>query len=248
MKIYKAYKFKIKTKAREKHFFSKVGGCVRLVWNKSLAMQKANCEYINKQFVKLGGYSMNESEAKKLKKQLYREYFPTGFDIITKALVSIWKKSEELSFLNECPADSLLKPLRDLDKAFVKTFTKKGGFPKFKEKGLRDSIHFSKGFKIKDNKVFLPKLGWVKFFKTCDIEGTIKNITVTSDGFGNWYASFCTEAERNVESRTISEVGIDLGITNFVALSNGEIIKKAWKCVVCIRHKIVLYCIVLYYY
>lgn len=226
MLVQKAFKFKIKTNAKEKVFFSKVAGCVRLVWNKSLALQKGNCEYINQQFVKLGGYSMNESEAKKLKKQLYREYFPTGFDIITKALVPIWKKSEELSFLNECPAQSLQKPLGDLDKAFFKAFTKKGGFPKFKKKGLRDSIYFPQGFKIKDNKVFLPKVGWVKFFKTRDIEGTIKNITVTSDGFGNWFASFCTEQERNIEKRTIGEIGIDLGITNFSALSNGEIIKK----------------------
>jgi len=226
MIVQKAYKFKIKTNAKEKVFFSKVAGCVRLVWNKSLALQKANCEYINQQFVKLGGYSMNESEAKKLKKHLYREYFPTGFDIITKALVPIWKKSEELSFLNECPAQSLQKPLGDLDKAFFKAFTKKSGFPKFKKKGNRDSIYFPQGFKVKDNKVFLPKLGWVKFFKTRNIEGIIKNITVTSDGFGNWFASFCTEQKQTIERRIDGEIGIDLGITNFVALSNKEIIKK----------------------
>lgn len=226
MIVQKAYKFKIKTNAREKVFFSKVAGCVRLVWNKSLALQRANCEYINQQFARLGGYSMSESEAKKLKKYLYKEYFSTGFDIITKALVPIWKKSEELAFLNECPSQSLQKPLGDLDKAFFKAFTKKSGFPKFKKKGNRDSIYFPQGFKIKDNKVFLPKLGWVKFFKTRDIEGVVRNITVSSDGFGNWYASFCTEQEMNIKRRTIGEIGIDLGVTNFSAISNGEIIKK----------------------
>lgn len=226
MIVTKAYKFKIKTNAREKIFFSKVAGCVRLVWNKSLALQKANCEYINRQFTRLGGYSMNESEAKKLKKHLYKEYFPTGFDIITKALVPIWKKSEELAFLNECPSQSLQKPLGDLDKAFFKAFTKKAGFPKFKKKGNRDSIHFPQGFKVKDNKVFLPKLGWIKFFKTRDIEGVIKNVTVTSDGLGNWFASFCTEEERTIERRVSGEIGVDLGVTNFLALSNGEIVKK----------------------
>jgi putative transposase len=226
MIVQKAYKFKIKTNTREKVYFSKIAGCIRLVWNKSLALQKANCEYINQQFSKLGGYSMNESEAKKLKNHLYKKYFPTGFDIITKALVPIWKKSEELAFLNECPSQSLQKPLGDLDKAFFKAFTKKGGFPKFKKKGNRDSIYFPQGFKIKDKKVFLPKLGWVKFFKTCNIEGIVKNITVSSDGFGNWYASFCTEQNKNIEQRTVGEIGIDLGVTNFLALSNSEITKK----------------------
>ena len=155
MIVTKAYKFKIKTNSREKMFFSKVAGCTRLVWNKSLALQKANCDYINQQFKILGGQSMSESDAKKLKKRLYKEYFPTNFDITTKALVPIWKKSEELDFLNECPSQSLQKPLADLDKAFSKAFTKKSGFPKFKKKGNRDSVHFPQGFKIKDNKVFL---------------------------------------------------------------------------------------------
>lgn len=226
MIVQKAYKFKIKTNVREKIFFSKAAGCVRLVWNKSLALQKANCEYINQQFARLGGHAMNENEAKKLKKYLYKEYFPTGFDIITKALVPIWKKSEEFAFLNECPAQSLQKPLGDLDKALFKAFTKKSGFPKFKKKGNRDSIYFPQGFKIKDNKVFLPKLGWVKFFKTRNIEGVIKNVTVTSDGLGNWFASFCTEEERTIERRVNGEIGVDLGVTNFLALSNKEIIKK----------------------
>jgi putative transposase len=226
MIIRKAYKFKIKTNKKERIFFSRVAGCVRLIWNKSLALQKANCEYINNQFIKLGGYSINESEAKKLKKHLYKEYFPTGFDIMTKALVPIWKKSEELAFLKECPSQALQKTIKDLDNAFFKAFTKKSNFPKFKKKGCHDSIYFPQGFKLKDNKVFLPKLGWVKFFKTRNIEGIIKNITVTSDGFGNWFASFCTEQERNIETRILSEIGIDLGITNFSALSNGEIIKK----------------------
>ncbi len=226
MIIRKAYKFKIKTNAKEKEFFAKIAGCVRFVWNKSLALQKSNCDYINQQFVKLGGKAMDEKEAKKLKKYLYKEYFPTGFDIVTKALVPIWKKSEELSFLNECPAQTLQKPIADLDKTFYKVFTKKCGFPKFKKKGVRDSFHFPQGFKIDGNKVFLPKIGWVKFFKSRDIEGTIKNITVSSDGLGNWFVSFCTEIEKEITERTDGEVGIDLGITNFVALSDGRLIAK----------------------
>lgn len=226
MIIRKAYKFKIKTNFREKIIFSKMAGCVRLVWNKALALQKSNCEYINQQFVKLGGRAMCEREAKKLKKLLYKKYFSTGFDIVTKALVPVWKRSKELAFLNECPAQSLIKPIADLDKAFYKAFTKKGGFPRFKKKGGVDSIHFPQGFKLKGNKVFLPKIGWVKFFKTRDIEGTIKNVTVTSDRLGNWFASFCTEKDKVIEKRMNGEIGIDLGVINFVSLSDGQMIKK----------------------
>ena len=169
---------------------------------------------------------MSKNDAKNLKKSLYKQYFPTGFDIVKKALVPIWKKSEEFSFLKECPAQSLQKPIAELDKAFSKAFTKKTGFPRFKKKGSRDSIHFPQGFKVKDNKLFLPKLGWLKFFKTRNIEGAVKNTTVTSDGLGNWFASFCSEKETTIEKRQDKEIGIDLGVTNFLTLSNGEVIKK----------------------
>lgn len=230
MLIRKAYKFKIKTNKRECMLFSQWAGCVRLVWNKSLALQKANCDYINQEFARLGGLAINNDKKRKaLKTDLYKQYFPSGFDITTKALVPIWKKSEDLWFLNDCPAQALQKPLADLDKAFFKCFTKNGGFPRFKKKGGKDSIHFPQGFKVKGNKAFLPKIGWIKFFKSRDIEGTIKNITVTSDGFGNWFASFCTEDNRELAPRKDGGVGIDLGVTNFAALSDGALITKPTK-------------------
>jgi putative transposase len=174
MIVRKAYRFNLKTSLADQILLGKIAGCVRLVWNKALALQKTNSDYINQQFAKLGGQDMAESEAKKLKKILYKEYWPTGFDITTKALVAIWKQSEELGFLNECPAQSLLKPIADLDKAFYKAFTKNAGFPKFKKKGNSDSIYFPQGFKVKDEKVFLPKIGWLKFFKSRDIPGIVK--------------------------------------------------------------------------
>ena len=146
-------------------FFSKVAGCVRLVWNKSLALQKANCEYINKQFAKLGGQSMCKREAKKLKRYLYKEYFPTGFDIITKALVPVWKQSEEFAFLNECPSQSLQKPLGDLDKAFFKAFTKKSGFPKFKKKEIVTPSTFLKVLKSRVTRCFYQNLDGLSFLK-----------------------------------------------------------------------------------
>lgn len=226
MIVRKAYKFKLKTSSREKKYFSQIAGCVRLVWNKSLAIQKDNCDHINREFLKLGGKAASKEDAKKLKSFLYRRHFLSGFEITTNLLVPLWKRSEELAFLNECPAQSLQKPIANLDIAFKKAFTKQGGFPKFKKKGQRDSIYFPQGFKVKDNKVFLPKIGWIKFFKSRDIKGTVKNVTVTSDSMSNWFASFCTEEEKVLSERHEGEVGLDLGITTFVATSCRDLIKK----------------------
>ena len=67
MVVRKAYKFKLKTSAREKKYFSKVAGCTRLIWNKALAIQKSNCDYINREFVNLGGKAASQEEAKRIK-------------------------------------------------------------------------------------------------------------------------------------------------------------------------------------
>ena len=42
--------------------------------------------------------------------------------------------------------------------------------------------------------IFLPKIGWVKFRKSCIIGGGIRNVTVCRSG-GHWYVSIQTEKE-----------------------------------------------------
>lgn len=98
MIIRKAYKFKLKTSGREKKYFSQSAGCVRLVWNKALVIQKSNLDYVNQQFVKLGGKAASLKDAKHLKNYLYREYFLSGFEITTNILVPIWKKAKNYLF------------------------------------------------------------------------------------------------------------------------------------------------------
>jgi putative transposase len=72
--------------------------------------------------------------------------------------------------------------------------------------------------------VKLPSgLGWVKFRKSRDILGTVKNCTIGFDG-GHWFISFQTE--RQVEPpkhSSRSMVGLDLGVTRFFTLSDGTV-------------------------
>ncbi len=96
-------------------------------------------------------------------------------------------------------------------------------FPRFKKKGRKDSFRYPQGIKVRDDEIFLPKIGWVKYFKSRDIEGTIKNATVSKKG-EHWFVSVQTEI--NVEKSyhpSRSSVGIDLGIKKFATLSNGHI-------------------------
>jgi putative transposase len=142
--------------------------------------------------------------------------------------LTVWKRSEEYGFLKECPSQVLQQKLRDMDKAFKDCFDKSQPLkrvPVFKKKGLGDGIRFPQGFKIYNRRIFLPKIGWVGFHKSCDIQGTIKNITITKRG-GKWYASIQVEQQHKI-SRHISdsEIGIDAGIKCFAAFSDGTMVK-----------------------
>ena len=93
--------------------------------------------------------------------------------------------------------------------------------PVFKKKGLGDGIRFPQGFKIDNRRIFLPKIGWIGFFKSCEITGKIKNITITNLG-GHWFASIQVEQMLEIGHHpSDSEIGIDAGIKCFAAFSDG---------------------------
>ena len=107
--------------------------------------------------------------------------------------------------------------LKDLDSAWKRYFDKSldADKPRFKRKGQSDSIrfvNFNKYCKLDNRRVKLPnKVGWVKFRKSRDIEGIIKNCTVS---FHNerWHISFQTEqVTSRPEHRSTSAVGVDMG-------------------------------------
>jgi putative transposase len=139
------------------------------------------------------------------------------------------KKLPETAWLKEIHSQVLQQGLKDLDRGFQNFFrrVKKGekpGYPKFKKRGVRDSFRYPQGVKIEDDKVFLPRIGWVKFRKTRDIQGTIKETTIIQEG-EHWYICFSCEWEIPTPLQApIDEkraVGIDVGIHRFATLAHG---------------------------
>ena len=115
--------------------------------------------------------------------------------------------------------------LKNLERALKDAFNKKSPkkFPQFKKKGQRDSFRYPQGIKVNENRIFLPKVGWVGFFKSRDIEGTIKNATVSKRG-EHWFVSIQTEieAEKPVHPSKTA-IGVDLGVKQFATLSDGRV-------------------------
>jgi len=138
--------------------------------------------------------------------------------------LTLWKRSEEYGFLQECPSQVLQQKLRDLERAFRDCFDRGQPLkrvPVFRKKGRSDGIRFPQGFKTEGRRIFLPKIGWMAFYKSRDIKGKIKNITVSQKG-GRWYASIQVEQALDIGRHpSASEIGIDAGIACFAAFSDG---------------------------
>ena len=136
-------------------------------------------------------------------------------------LLPQWKK--ELLWLKDCYSQVLQQSLKDLESAFKNFFQKRSGFPKFKKKGLKESFRFPQGCKLEqqNNRLYLPKIGWIRYRNSRDVVGEIKNVTV-SRKCGKWYVSIQTEFEMETPRPNGGEIGIDMGIVRFATLSNGE--------------------------
>jgi len=138
-------------------------------------------------------------------------------------MLTLWKRSEEFNFLKNAPSQTLQQTLKDLYKAIYESFNPNNDlkFPNFRKKGKStDSFRYPQGFKLSGNRMFLPKIGWVRFFKSREIVGKIKNITVKRKADG-WYISIVTEQKSDKKHIPNNPVGIDVGVRKSITLSNG---------------------------
>lgn len=136
----------------------------------------------------------------------------------------LWKQSEEYGFLTEAKAQTL-QQLKDPCRGFSDAFdvTRPGKRPlRFKELGIGDSFRFPQGVKMDSRQVFLPKVGWVGFFKIQDIPGTTKQAMPTREANG-WFVSTQTETViADPPPRSVHTLGVDRGVAVFATTSNGE--------------------------
>ena len=120
-------------------------------------------------------------------------------------------------------SQQLQQSISNLDKAFSNFFRAKKGFPKFKSKHNKQSFRIPQSVKINfdEYKFFIPKVGWVKFFKDKHIEGEIKFATVSKSTTGRYFVSITFESTQPRKTGN-GAVGVDLGIKHLAITSDGE--------------------------
>lgn len=198
----KAYKFRLyPTKKQEEKLFWTLNRC-RELYNAALSERK--------DAYRIAGKSISYYEQKRDLpeiKQIRTEYN----DIHSQVL-----------------QDVLLRLKRAFDRFFERVKDgEKPGYPRFQGRNRYNSFSYPQsGFTLEEKHVTLSKIGTIKVKVHRKIEGTIKICTIKYEA-GQWYVIFSCECKQPEPLPTSYEdVGIDLGITHFAALSNGDFINS----------------------
>ena len=195
----KAYKFRIYPTEEQKIFFAKTFGCVRKVYNLMLNDRKKAYEEVK------------NDPSKKMT-------FPTPA-----------KYKKEFPFLKEVDSLALANAQLHLDKAYKNFFRDKSvGFPRFKSKKNPVQSYTTNNQKgtiaLIDSKfIKVPKLkSLVRIKLHRQPKGMIKSATISRHSSGKYYISLLCKEEISELPKTNSAIGIDLGITDFAILSDGQ--------------------------
>ncbi|XBG73346.1 IS200/IS605 family element RNA-guided endonuclease TnpB [Enterococcus cecorum] len=199
MERLKAYKFRIYPTEEQEIFFAKTFGRVRKVYNLMLDDRKKAYEEVK------------NDPSKKMA-------FPTPA-----------KYKKEFPFLKEVDSLALSNAQLNLDKAYKNFFRDKSvGFPRFKSKKNPVQSYTTNNqngtVALIDSKfIKIPKLkSLVRIKLHRQPKGMIKSATISRHASGKYYISLLCKEEINELPKTNSAIGIDLGITDFAILSDGQ--------------------------
>ncbi|VEP18492.1 transposase [Hyella patelloides LEGE 07179] len=196
------FKYRIDPNSNQRIQLAKQFGCNRVVWNDALAIYK-----------KEGIHTKD----------------------VDKRVITQAKKTEERHWLSEVSNIPLQQSFRDLKQAYSNFFNslkgkrkgKKVGEPKFKSKHSRQTARYRiGGFSVHSESVKLAKIGHIKMVVTRQLPSESTSVTITRDTTNRYFASFVVEIEPEIFAATNSSVGIDLGLSHFAILSNGEKIEN----------------------
>jgi IS605 OrfB family transposase len=177
----------------------------------------------------------------RLRENAHTAGLPYPSDAELSRRLTLAKQTPERAWLGEVSAVVLQQSLADLHRAYrnyfravaeVKAARARGEKaklkvrkPKFKSKRHDQAIRVTRAGRfhvLPSGRLRLPKIGDVRVRWSRPLPSEPSSVTVTLDGAGRYHASFVVEVNRQPLPRAGREVGVDLGLTAFAALSTGE--------------------------
>lgn len=195
----KTYKFRIYPTAEQEVLLAKHFGCTRFVYNHFLNERKEQ-------------YQQNKKSD---------NYYAQA-----KSLTEI-KKKAETEWLKEVNSQTLQFALRSLDTAFLNFFRGNAQFPKFKSRKHKNTFTIPQFGSISDGLLYIPKFkDGIKLKLHREIVGKTGKMSITKTPTGKYYVSIFTEQIIDELPKTGKQVGIDLGLKDFVITSDNKKFKN----------------------
>ena len=197
--VKRAYRYRFYPTGEQVAELSRTFWCVRLVYNKALEARTA-------------AWHQQQRRA-------------TYAD--TSALLTKWKRSDDLRFLTEVSSVPLQQSLRHLQTAFTNFFGKRARYPRFKsrKRGKASAEYTRSAFRWCDGQLTLAKMAEpldIRWSRPLPSSARPSTVTVSRDAAGRWHVSILVEAVIERLPPCAVEVGIDLGVTTLATLSTGE--------------------------
>ncbi|MFE5912227.1 RNA-guided endonuclease InsQ/TnpB family protein [Streptomyces wedmorensis] len=197
--VKRAFKYRFRPTDAQAAELSRTFGCVRKVYNMALAAR-------------------TEAWARQ-ERVNYNQ---------TSAMLTDWKKTEELAYLNEVSSVPLQQALRHLQLAFANFFGKRAKYPRFKsrKRSRRSAEYTTSAFRYRDGRLTLAKMAEpldIVWSRSLPEGVSPSTVTVSQDAAGRWFVSMLCE-DPSVRSLPVTDttVGIDVGLDHLLTLSTGE--------------------------
>jgi putative transposase len=214
-----SYEYKLKPTQKQISEIERTIVICRKVWNYALRERK---DWINSRKCLINACSI-VSEYIISADTPYPNYY-----VQSAGLTKAKEFSPELKTVN---AQMLQQVLRKLETAFLDMKRKGMGFPRFKNKYRMRSFVFPQMLKncIQGNSIKLPQLGVVEFIKSREIPNglVVKQARIVRKASG-YFVILSLECDVNVPEPVANgfPVGIDLGLDQFLATSEGKLVKR----------------------
>lgn len=194
--ILRTYKYRLYPNKKQQRYFTKCFGGTRFIYNQMLHNKKEIYEK----------YKDDPETLKNIKPRIYTSY------------------KHEHEWLKEVDNYALANAQIDLMTAYNRFYRGISKFPKFKSKKNRRNSYKTNNqgdnIRIENNKVNLPKIKFVRLKYHRPIKGKIRSCVISMVSSGKYYISILTEEIPDKHNKTDAIVGVDLGIKDFVVMTN----------------------------
>lgn len=143
------------------------------------------------------------------------------------AMLTEWKRADDLAYLNEVSSVPLQQALRHLQGAFAAFWDKRAKYPRFKSRRKsRQSAEYTRSaFRYRDGRLTLAKMTEpldIRWSRPLPKGAEPSTVTVSQDAAGRWFVSLLVEETIEQHPAAGTAIGIDAGITSLLTLSTGE--------------------------